>query len=91
MQGMTRALIGLMLWSAVASAQTTEVKPLRLAIAGLVHGHVSGFLNAAKLRKDIDIVGLFDPDAGADGELCEEQRLRAGDAVSESGDDAGHA
>jgi len=38
-------------------------EPLRLAIAGLNHGHVSGFLNAAKNRTDVKIVALFDPDA----------------------------
>src|SRR6266851_1610046 len=37
--------------------------PLRLAIAGLVHGHVSGFLRAAQARQDVQIVGVFDPDA----------------------------
>ena len=37
--------------------------PLRLAIAGLVHGHVSGFLRGAQARRDVEIVGVFDPDA----------------------------
>src|SRR5687768_9977080 len=37
--------------------------PLRLAIAGLVHGHVSGFLKAAMARQDVQIVGVFDADA----------------------------
>jgi len=37
--------------------------PLRLAIAGLEHGHVSGFLRNAKGRADVRIVGVFDPDA----------------------------
>ena len=37
--------------------------PFRLAIAGLVHGHVSGFLRAAESRTDVEIVGLFDSDA----------------------------
>src|SRR6476660_6160895 len=37
--------------------------PLRLAIAGLVHGHVSGFLRGAQGRTDVQIVGVFDPDA----------------------------
>ena len=36
--------------------------PLRLAIAGLVHGHVDGFLNAVQNRNDVRIVGVFDPD-----------------------------
>ncbi len=48
----------------VLGAQTPDGRPVRLAIAGLVHGHVSGFLKAAKLRKDVEIVGVFDPDAG---------------------------
>ncbi len=37
-------------------------KPLRLAIAGLVHGHVDGFLHSVKGRTDVQIVGIFDPD-----------------------------
>ena len=60
---MTRALIALLFCSAVLPAQTPDVRPVRLAIAGLVHGHVSGFLRAAKQRKDIEIVGVFDPDS----------------------------
>ena len=44
-------------------AQTPDAKPVRLAIAGLVHGHVSGFLRNARQRKDVEIVGVFDPDA----------------------------
>lgn len=35
--------------------------PLRLAIAGLTHGHVDGFLRAAKGRP-VTIVGVYDPD-----------------------------
>src|SRR5215471_6896605 len=37
--------------------------PLKLAIAGLEHGHVSGFLKNAKGRPNVQIVGVFDPDA----------------------------
>ena len=40
-----------------------KVTPVRLAVAGLVHGHVDGFLRAAQGRSDIQIVGLSDPDA----------------------------
>jgi predicted dehydrogenase len=36
--------------------------PLRIAIAGLAHGHVSGFLNAAVKRPDARIIAIFDPD-----------------------------
>jgi predicted dehydrogenase len=59
---MTRGLFVLIaLSSSVLDAQ--ETKPLRLAIAGLAHGHVSGFLRAAKARKDLEIAAIFDPDA----------------------------
>jgi predicted dehydrogenase len=37
-------------------------KPLKLAIAGLVHGHVRGFLTAAQKRTDVQIVGLYESD-----------------------------
>jgi len=46
-----------------ASQQPSGEKPLRLAIAGLVHGHVSGFLKAAQARADVQIVGVYEPDA----------------------------
>jgi predicted dehydrogenase len=47
-----------------AHAQETPAssRPLRLAIAGLVHGHVSGFLKAAQARRDVQIVGVYEPD-----------------------------
>lgn len=37
-------------------------QPLRLCIAGLVHGHVDGFLRATSKRTDVEIAGIFDPD-----------------------------
>jgi glucose-fructose oxidoreductase len=55
----------------VASAAPLLVAaPLRVGIAGLVHGHVSGFLNGGALvpaggalhRNDVEIVGITDPD-----------------------------
>jgi predicted dehydrogenase len=44
------------------TAGTVTTKPLRLCIAGLVHGHVEGFLRAATKRQDVAIAGIFDPD-----------------------------
>ena len=37
-------------------------KPLRLAIAGLVHDHVDGFLPSIKNRSDLQLAGIFEPD-----------------------------
>jgi predicted dehydrogenase len=45
-----------------AAQERGRPEPLRLAIAGLVHGHVSGFLKAAQARGDVRVVGIFDPD-----------------------------
>src|SRR5262245_22892215 len=64
---MKKALTALLVLSAVAVAQPSQAQtpapPMRLAIAGLVHGHVSGFLRAALARRDVEIVGVFEPDA----------------------------
>jgi predicted dehydrogenase len=47
----------------LAAAHQASGEPLRVAVAGLVHGHVEGFLRQAKDRPDVEIVGLSDPDA----------------------------
>lgn len=46
------------------AAQSTAASsaPLRIGIAGLVHGHVSGFLNQNLKRGDIQIVGIAEAD-----------------------------
>jgi predicted dehydrogenase len=36
--------------------------PLRVAIVGLVHGHVEGFLGQLPQHHDIELVGISDPD-----------------------------
>ena len=38
-----------------------KIAPLRVAIAGLVHGHVAGFLQANLHRPDIELVGIAEP------------------------------
>jgi glucose-fructose oxidoreductase len=50
-----------MTWAAKAS-EAQEKPPLRVAIAGLVHGHVDGFFRGAVKRQDIQIVGIAEPD-----------------------------
>jgi predicted dehydrogenase len=54
-----KTLLGLVLCASLASAQ--DEKPLRLAIAGLAHDHVNGFLRNIEKRKDVQVVGVFDP------------------------------
>src|SRR3954454_18054344 len=57
---MTRLTVCLLALAAAAYAQDA---PLRIAIAGLAHGHVSGFLNSAVKRQEVKIVAIFNPDA----------------------------
>ncbi len=38
-------------------------EPLRVAIVGLVHGHVAGFLERSLHRPEIQIVGIAEPDS----------------------------
>ena len=61
-------------WS-VPILDSQDAPPLRLAIAGLVHGHVSGFLRAAQGRKDVEIVGVFDPDAALRRKYAEQYQV----------------
>jgi predicted dehydrogenase len=51
--------------STISSGQTKPSQngaPLRVAIAGLVHGHAEGFLQANLHRADIQLVGIAEPD-----------------------------
>src|SRR5216684_8920503 len=48
--------------SAVPVLRAAESQPLQVVIAGLVHGHVEGFLSNSLHRPEIRIVGISDPD-----------------------------
>ncbi len=56
-------LIALLLPLLAAQAQDkAPAKPVRIAVAGLVHGHVDSFmLRPVKDRKDVEIVGIYEP------------------------------
>src|ERR1700749_2584112 len=58
------------------SAKQTD--PLRVAIAGLVHGHVDGFFEHSAHRPDIKIVGISDPDRGLFDRYSKKYNLDAG-------------
>ena len=47
---------------AAKPSEAQEKPPLRVAIAGLVHGHVDGFFRGALKRQDIQMVGIAEPD-----------------------------
>jgi len=70
-----RFLFGLLLCASLADA---EDKPLRVAIAGLAHGHVDGFFRSVQKRKDVQIVGVFDPDTSLHQKYQEKYHFDAG-------------
>ncbi len=44
-----------------ANAQSSDYKPVRIAVAGITHGH-AGFILGRKPKPDIAIVGVYEPD-----------------------------
>jgi glucose-fructose oxidoreductase len=62
---MLRLATGLAILMAAVPALPAENEPppVRLAVVGLVHGHVRGFLDRLKGRTDVQLVGLVDADA----------------------------
>jgi len=60
---------------ATAEPAAAAPPPVRLAIAGLVHGHVGGFLRGLKGRDDVELVGVFEPDAALGERYAKEFEL----------------
>src|SRR5271165_999744 len=56
----------------IAVSASAQEPPLRLAIAGLVHGHVSGFLRAVKTHSNVTLVGVYDPDTALQKRYAEQ-------------------
>jgi predicted dehydrogenase len=69
-----RTFLALLLTASFASAQDPK---LRVAIAGLAHGHVEGFFRALQKRTDVEIVGVFDPDPGLHKKYGERYNIAA--------------
>jgi predicted dehydrogenase len=64
---MARLASLLVVWLAIASSAMAQPapsssRPIRLAIVGLVHGHVQRFIKLAAGRDEIQLVGISDPD-----------------------------
>ena len=46
----------------LAQTQQSHPMPLRVAVVGLVHGHVEGFFAALARHPDVELVGIADPE-----------------------------
>jgi predicted dehydrogenase len=53
--------IGFLTWPLSGVAQAPPA-PLRVAVVGLEHGHVEGFLGALPHHPEVELVGIADPD-----------------------------
>lgn len=54
-----------------------ETGPVRIAVIGLVHGHVEGLLWRASQKDDIQIVGIYDPNRTLFDRLAAKYKLDA--------------
>jgi predicted dehydrogenase len=60
---LSRVFSSLLLLSVTALLSAQEQPtPLRVAIVGLVHGHVEGFLGQLPQHRDVELVGIAEPD-----------------------------
>ena len=68
---MQRGIVWMLMWtmsglgmtmSTYAQEKPPKSAPLQVVIAGMVHGHVDGFLAGALKRNDLEIVGIAEPD-----------------------------
>jgi len=65
MKSVREVMVGIIVMSLGMMARAQErhpTEPLRVVIAGMVHGHVDGFLSGAVKRKDIEITAVAEPD-----------------------------
>src|SRR5271169_4727633 len=74
--------ISLLFWTVDSRAQANpamkEEAPLRVALAGLAHGHAFGFFDQFQKRADLQVVGISE----ADGELVAQFEKKYGLAPS---------
>lgn len=56
-------------------AHSTATGPLRIAVIGLVHGHVEGLLWQASQRSDLSIVGIYEPNRALFDRLAAKYKL----------------
>ena len=61
----------------VAPSSSPAQAPIRVAIVGLVHGHVQGFLSSLPAHPELQLVGVTDPDAALRQHYVERTHLPA--------------
>lgn len=70
------ALLTIMFSGAAGIASSTKAEtPMRVAIAGLAHGHIFGFLQHYAGNPEIEIVGIAEPDQAFASRVAEQYKL----------------
>ncbi|WP_210420360.1 Gfo/Idh/MocA family protein [Aquisphaera giovannonii] len=59
----------------MSGAAGPPAPPLRLGMAGLVHGHAAGFLGRYRNSKEVDLVGVAEPDRGVAARYVKDSRI----------------
>lgn len=59
----------------LAAGEFSAAQPLRVGIAGLVHGHAAGFFRNNLARTDVEIVGISEPDATVRNQYAQRYKL----------------
>src|SRR4051795_1889928 len=67
-----RTFLGAMVAETLVGANSP---PLRLGMAGLVHGHAGGFLARYRDSKDVELVGISEPDREVAARYVKNSRL----------------
>src|SRR6202000_1125700 len=70
-------------FSSFVDARAQAAPPVRVAIVGLVHGHVQGFLHNLASHPEINLVGICDPDPALRQEYIAQTHL-SGDLFLET-------
>jgi len=78
--------VGVAIFFFAAIASTAQTKPaatkdqaaLRVVLAGLVHGHASGFFDQFQHRADLQVVGIAEPDRQLAAQFAKRYGLEAG-------------
>src|SRR5262245_33076100 len=70
-----RALAALAAPLTLPLARARAAEPLRVAIAGLVHGHIQGFIKGLRERTDMKLVGIAEADAELARAIADKHKL----------------
>jgi predicted dehydrogenase len=70
-----RAFLGSLATGSLCAGIGAATGPLRLGMAGLVHGHAGGFLGRYLKRDDLEIVGFSEANAAVAGRYAERYKI----------------